>query len=221
MKLNSFRNSRARLFVKSIKPRKTQTVLDLGGGDGSYINEIIKKFPDKLNRKNIVVADYDIELLDIANKQHDFKTKIINADFKLPFKDKSFDIVLCNSVIEHVTGNKKAILGMSNKVFKRKAFVVQQAFAKEIARVGKSFFVQTPNKYFLVESHTLMPVLFIFLPRNIQILIGKIINWLGIRHIHSDWNLLSYSDMETLFPEAKIYKEKYGLFVKSLVAVKK
>ncbi|MEM2045934.1 MAG: class I SAM-dependent methyltransferase, partial [Candidatus Bathyarchaeia archaeon] len=49
----------------------------------------------------------------------------------MPFKDKSFDVVFSNSVIEHV-GN----------------YDDQKMCAEEIRRVGKCYFVQTPNFYF-------------------------------------------------------------------------
>ncbi len=45
----------------------------------------------------------------------------------LPFKDKSYDIVFSNSVIEHVGNLEK-----------------QKQFADEVQRVGKSYFIQTP-----------------------------------------------------------------------------
>ena len=53
-----------------------------------------------------------------------------------PFKDKSFDIVHSNSVIEHLYN-----------------FENQKKMASEIMRVGQKHIVQTPNKYFFLEPH--------------------------------------------------------------------
>jgi len=47
-----------------------------------------------------------------------------------PFKDNEFDVVFSNSVIEHVG-----------------SYQDQEKMALEIQRVGKVFFVQTPNYY--------------------------------------------------------------------------
>ncbi len=58
----------------------------------------------------------------------------------LPFRDGEFDIVFSNSVIEHVGSAEN-----------------QRAFAGEIARIGRSFWVQTPNQGFPVEQHLMVP----------------------------------------------------------------
>src|SRR5260370_31026550 len=66
---------------------------------------------------------------------------------ELPFRDKSFDVVFSNSVIEHVGDPWR-----------------QERFAREVARVGVRYFVQTPNRWFPVEHHLLTPLIH-FLPR--------------------------------------------------------
>jgi hypothetical protein len=55
----------------------------------------------------------------------------------LPFKDKSFDLVFSNAVIEHV--------GLE---------LDQRQFIQEQNRVGKHWIFTTPNRLFPVESHT-------------------------------------------------------------------
>ncbi|HET8938548.1 MAG TPA: class I SAM-dependent methyltransferase [Polyangiales bacterium] len=59
-----------------------------------------------------------------------------------PFPDRSFDIVHSNAVIEHV-GSREA----------------QRQFLAELRRVGRCGMVTTPNKYFPIETHTLLPLL--------------------------------------------------------------
>ena len=65
--------------------------------------------------------------------------------------DAAFDVVFSNSVLEHA--------GDSDD---------QQRMAREIRRVGRRFFVQTPNRHFPVEPHFVFP-LFQFLPVTLRV----------------------------------------------------
>src|ERR1035441_4234454 len=68
----------------------------------------------------------------------------------LPFPNRSVDISFSNSVIEHVGDHDR-----------------QRAFAREMARVGKCYFVQTPNRWFFIEPHLETPLIH-FLPLSWQ-----------------------------------------------------
>ncbi|HUA74158.1 MAG TPA: class I SAM-dependent methyltransferase [Solirubrobacteraceae bacterium] len=57
----------------------------------------------------------------------------------LPFADREFDLVYCSSVVEHVPPARR------------------EAFAAELRRVGRGFYVQTPAFSFPVEPHALLP----------------------------------------------------------------
>lgn len=56
------------------------------------------------------------------------------------FGDSSFDVVFSNSVIEHLF-----------------TFENQRRMAREVQRVGKAFWVQTPNFWFPMEPHFHVP----------------------------------------------------------------
>jgi hypothetical protein len=127
------------------------------------------------------------------------------------FADQSVDVVFSNSVIEH--------LG---------TWANQQRMADEIRRVGKTYFVQTPNFYFPVEPHFLCP-LFHWLPFPARL-------WL-IRHCSlgnitrkpsraeavktlGEFRLLKKSEVRALFPEADLHGERLLGLTKSYIAVK-
>jgi len=60
----------------------------------------------------------------------------------LPFADGEFDLAFSNAVVEHV-GDRAA----------------QRRFLGEVLRVARSAFVTTPNRWYPVELHTLLPLI--------------------------------------------------------------
>jgi len=134
---------------------------------------------------------------------------------ELPFRDKSFDVVFSNSVIEHVGDPLR-----------------QQQFAREIARVGVRYFVQTPNRWFPIEHHLLTPLIH-FLPQPWQRrLVNRFTVWEWIarprpdqrefflEHYLRDIRLLDGRAMRRLFPGARLIRERFLGFTKSLIAVR-
>ncbi len=134
--------------------------------------------------------------------------QVISGDARhMPeFANQSFDVVFSNSVIEHVGD-----------------FADQTRMAEEIRRVGKRYFLQTPNRYFPIEPHFLFPG-FQFLPIALKIKLIQSFN-LGWRPKTPDYEaaselarsveLLSKGQLAKLFPGAKIYAEKFGGLNKS------
>lgn len=72
----------------------------------------------------------------------------INPNDDLPFKEKYFDLIYCNAVIEHV--------GDTNS---------QISFFNKYVKYGKNFFFTTPYRWFPVETHTHIPFLH-YLPQH-------------------------------------------------------
>lgn len=133
----------------------------------------------------------------------------------LPFPDGAFDIVFSNSVIEHV-GDAAS----------------QRRFAAEVTRVGRRYWVQTPNRRFPVEQHLLTPFVH-WLPRAWQHRIVPrftVWTWLVrpardrrdfyLEHYLNEVRLLDAAEMAALFPGASILRERFLGCTKSLVAVK-
>lgn len=192
------RARRTALFHRYLHPTQEDKILDLGSGDGSYIAGIIPF------RKNVFIADIDEEMLSRGRARYGFETVLLDESGLLPFEDNYFDIVHCNSVIEHVTIDKKQQWSLqSQKEFTEVAFERQKDFANEIRRVGKSYFVQTPNKNFIFESHTWLPLVQ-FLPRPLLIKTIKFLNKWWVKKTAPDWNLLTVKQMKELFPDAII-----------------
>jgi len=135
---------------------------------------------------------------------------------RLPFPDRSFDIVFSNSVIEHV-GPIEA----------------QAQFAAEVARVGRAFWIQTPNRYFPVETHLWTPFVHFLPPGPRAWIVKHATVWALIQrpaedrkrwyldHFLNQIRLCSARDLRRLFPSADIRRERFFLLTKSLIAVRK
>ncbi len=115
----------------------------------------------------------------------------------LPFEDGAFAIAYSNSLIEHLHPADRA------------------RFAAEIRRVAGRYWVQTPNRYFPIEPHVLLPG-FQFLPEPAR----KRLWGLGMpRSEYEPIELLDARELRDLFPDATILRERFAGLTKSLIAV--
>lgn len=120
------------------------------------------------------------------------------------FDDKKFDVIFSNSVLEHVGD-----------------FVRQKMMAQEIERVGKRYWVQTPNKHFPIEPHFIFPF-FQYLPSSVRRFVAKYWPFSFAKRQGRDplidertiW-LLNHAELQQLFPDATIVKEKFLGLTKS------
>jgi hypothetical protein len=179
-----------------------------------------------------------VEILDIGGTQqfwdlmlghepHDIRVTLLNIEHQkvsssrfisaagdaraMPeFAAASFDVVFSNSVIEHVG-----------------SYDNQRRMAGEIRRVGRKYFVQTPNKRFPLEPHFLFPW-FQYLPVAARAWLVNTFNvgWYkripdpGIARAEVESiQLLTKSRFSALFPDARIHEEKLAGLTKSFVAI--
>ncbi len=135
-------------------------------------------------------------------------TSICGDALALPFADHTFDVAFSNSVIEHVGG-----------------FVQQTRMAQEIRRVSRRYFVQTPNRSFPLEPHFLMPG-FQWWPMSLRawLLTRRSLGWFeraesygAARAAVESITLLSRRDLQALFPDAQLYRERVLGLTKSLI----
>ncbi|WJW75295.1 methyltransferase domain-containing protein [Thiohalobacter sp. IOR34] len=211
------REKRGQIFRQSFELGPDTKIIDLGCGDGSNLAKILED--TAIRPENVYVADIGSHVVRVAGR-YGFNPVRLSESGKVPFGDSFFDIVFCSSVIEHVTLPKSEVWGLYNgREFRERARSRQVEFAAEIRRIGRQYFVQTPNKWFLVESHTWLPFLG-WLPRRLLLPLLKISNRIWVKQSAPDWRLLTKKDMRELFPEAKLVAERTPIGDKSIMAVK-
>jgi predicted TPR repeat methyltransferase len=205
-------------FLSKLTPAKGETILDLGGGDGSYMD----RFSSSLKDYKIVISDIDEGSLQRARAKGYYTTILDASSNKLPYKDKEIDIIFCNSVIEHITIPKDQLWSARSysSGFAKDAFEIQKKFASEIMLSAKKYYVQTPHRHFPIEAHSWFPVIS-YLNRKTQLTVLKQLNKFWVKKTQPDWNLLTEKDMKILFPDAEIIvKKKLGM-KKEIIAIKR
>ncbi len=130
-----------RLFLEHFRPGPTTSVLDVGVTcDGSFAEsnylEQLYPYPERI----VCVGTEDGSHL--ARRHPGLRFERVRAGEPLPFRDRDFDVVFSSAVVEHV-GSRAA----------------QREFLRELCRVGRGFFVTTPNRWFPLEHHTGIPLL--------------------------------------------------------------
>jgi SAM-dependent methyltransferase len=141
--------------------------------------------------------DLDITGVDLVDRP-EYPGPFVRADATagLPFADREFDLVYSSSVVEHLAPADRS------------------AFATEILRVGRGWWVQTPAYSFPVEPHALLPFAHWLPPR------ARRPYWrLGVAGAWEDVALLRRGELAALFPGGEIEAERLGPVAKSWIAV--
>ncbi|MBI3899619.1 MAG: methyltransferase domain-containing protein [Gammaproteobacteria bacterium] len=212
------RAKRASVFREAFTLSSTTRILDIGSEDGSAVAAMLAGTGAQPN--NVYIADSDLGRLEEGHRRFGFVPVEMPESGRLPFEDRFFDIVYCSSVIEHVTVPKSEVWAMHDgQEFQKRAHRRQRQFANEIRRLGKQYYVQTPDKWFPVESHTWLPFVG-YLPRSMQLKVLALSNRYWIKRTTPAWNLLGTSDMRELFPDAEIRRERFMGLSKSIMAIK-
>jgi SAM-dependent methyltransferase len=185
---------RMRAFAALMGIREGMSVLDLGGTPLIWDSVRLPLDITILNLPGIALSH-------IASHH---KIRYIEGDAcnVAGFEDGQFDCVFSNSVIEHV--------GPADK---------QADFACEVRRLGKSYWVQTPSKWFPIEAHCGMPFWWFYPARLQQYFIEgwrrKLPSW---TEMVEGTRVLTKPDLRQLFPEATIRVERVVGIPKSYIA---
>ena len=127
------------------------------------------------------------------------------------FDDGEFGLVFSNSVIEHLFTLRQ-----------------QEAMASEVRRLAPAHWIQTPNFWFPMEPHFLVPG-WQYLPERlrVEILARRSVGQAGhtpdrakAEEIIREVRLMRRVELERMFPDSNLYGERFGGLVKSWVAIR-
>ena len=192
------RRRKLALFLDTIRPGPETRVVDVGVGDTPFgtepgvaathnFFEALYPWPEQ------ITAVSDVPLPNFA-QEFPTITTVTASGTDLPFEDDAFDVAFSNAVVEHVGSRDE-----------------QRRFVAELCRVAPRVFLSTPNRWFPLETHTLVPFVH-WLPRPVA---GRIFGALG----KDGWkrvDLLTKRELLELFPpsvEARVVESRITISV--------
>lgn len=177
-------------------------ILDVGGTTAFWENR------GYTQRRDVEIVT--LNLIREEQRYDNIKPEFGDATDLAGFDDQSFDIAFSNSVIEHLC-----------------TFENQRRMAAAVRRVGKAFWVQTPNFWFPMEPHFHVPG-WQWLPIGVRtaILRHQRCGWRGpcpdaitARQAVEEIRLLTRRELMEIFPRTTIIAERFFGLVKSWVVI--
>ncbi len=194
-----FQNRRLARLRRLIPLEQCQTIVDVGGTP-----EVWNKL--KLPCCITLVNSDPLELQSSSEYR-----AVIGDGRALDFPSGAFALAFSNSVIEHVGDNTD-----------------MERFASELKRVGRSYYCQTPNKWFPIEPHLgtaflhwfpgLLNLYFVVRFLTLWGLLNKPSRQTAANSI-ANINLLTRKQFQRLFPDATIHAERCFGLPKSYIAI--
>jgi SAM-dependent methyltransferase len=192
------RRRKLALFMERIRPGPQTRVVDVGVGDTGFGTE-----PGVASSHNFFEALYPwperitaVSDVPLPNFAQEFPTitTVTASGTDLPFEDDAFDVAFSNAVVEHVGGRDE-----------------QRRFVAELCRVAPRVFLSTPNRWFPLEMHTLVPFVH-WLPRPVADRIFGALGKDGWKRV----DLLTKRELLELFPpsvEARVIESRITISV--------
>jgi hypothetical protein len=197
------RRRRMQSFMQLMEIKPGTRVLDLGGRPQIWENVAVPLDVTMLNLPGAIPSAELDAIRSPGVNLHSFHHIEGDACNVRQFPDSSFDLVFSNSVIEHVGPEDK-----------------QEQFAREVLRLGKSYWVQTPSPWFPIEAHSGLPFYWFYPEQFRAWLLRK-----SQKNLPAWWTeyiattrVLSRRRVSELFPNARIRVEFLFGLPKSYVA---
>lgn len=189
------RQEKFRLFVKLLNPTPRTRILNVGasGPNFAFAEQFESLYPYRGQ-----VTGGGISMSEVRDYRRSFPgvMPLVFNGCALPFPNASFDVVYSNAVIEHLPDHQ-----------------AQQRFAAEVARVGRGWFVTTPNWWYPIEPHYHLPLVQL-LPLGWQ---RTLVSRLG-RTPYEHLNLLTRHQLRRLFSDGDVIGCRVTFYPETLIA---
>jgi hypothetical protein len=192
------------IFLREVRPDATTTILDVGVS-------VVEESPEEANvLERLYPHRANITMLGIhegafLERQFPGATYVqYDPRSPFPFEDGRFDVCYCNAVIEHV--------GLEED---------RRRLVSEMLRVARKVFLTTPNRWYPLDFHKMIPLLH-WLPQDWY---RRFLGFTGDDFYSRKENLdlLSRRSLDRLLRETgvrfKILPYRFFGFVSNLVAV--
>lgn len=198
------RELKMRLLNEHLPIGPTDRVLDIGGELDGRAQQLLERLPDKSRLVAVNILHNHLARIRSAYSE---VVSVQASATDLPFADGAFDFVYSNAVLEHV-GDLQA----------------QARMAAEVRRVGKRWFLTTPNRWYPFEFHVRMPLVS-WLPAKWM---HKVAYQWGYDHgqqryrrgcDYSDVRLLTARQLRAMFPDSLVLKPRITFWPETLVVV--
>lgn len=199
-----FRKKRGLMMARLFPSIENYYICDVGGSIHFWEKINIAVRPENIKIYNI--SDSETEAIS-RRASETMKVHIYDGNM-IPEPDNTFDLVVCNSVIEHVPKENR------------------EQLVRELMRIGKQLYLQTPAYEFVIEPHFVMPFIHWF-PRRVGYFLALVSPWRIMSRPSNNtideyfWGtqLLTKKDIDQLFPGCVVHREKVCGITKSYMVV--
>ncbi len=200
---NRLRSRRFALFESLVSSLpKPIRILDIGGTSQFW------EIQGWVNRVDVQIVTLNLQ--PEPKLFSNIESVVGNATDLRQFRDASFDVAFSNSVIEHLF-----------------SFDNQKRMANEVCRVGRAYWIQTPNFWFPVEPH--FHVLgWQWMPFEMRVSLiqrwkcgwrGPYADLVQARQMVREVRLMREAELRQAFPGADLVPERFAGLVKSWIAI--
>lgn len=181
------RRRRFERFLQTMRPEPKEQLVDIGCGSTWSLAELAP-----------AARVTGVDLVYRGGFEDEHQEFVVADACDLPFAAGAFEVAYSNSLVEHIERDRR------------------RHFADELRRVADRYWVQTPNRWFPVEPHALLPGVQL-LPAGLRRLAWK----LSPRQVpyEDSLELLGRDELADLFDDGLILEERVGPLTKSLIAI--